>query len=191
MRSFVGLLFLVSTVGSAQAQQAPCTVVGNVVKLVMPNPLQPLPPGGKYYPAGLLVPERRLPPQAFVAQDGFFHHVPILSVEPDEGPRRIVLVETSFSQDWRRMAGRIQGPPPELTAILAAARPGDSFALLAVGGPRLEVRFDRRPGDCRLQGLDRLQWFCGLRNARTARSARTAILDPVWASFCQVRSYSS
>ena len=132
---------MVSVVNTAQAQQAPCTVVANVVKLLMPYPLQPLPPGGKYYPAPLLIPERRLPAQAFIAQDGSFHHVPILSVEPDEGPRRIVLVETSFSEDWRRTAGRVQGPPPELTAVLSAARPQDSFALLAVGGPRLEVRF--------------------------------------------------
>jgi hypothetical protein len=50
-------------------------------------------------------------------------------------------VETSFAEDWRRMAGRIQGTPSELTAVLSAARPQDSFALLAVGGPRLEVRF--------------------------------------------------
>jgi hypothetical protein len=115
--------------------------VVNVVKLLMPNPLQPLPPGGKYYPAGLLVPERRLPPQAFVAHDGLFHHVPILSVEPDEGPRRIVLVEAAFGEEWFRMAGRVQGPPPALTAVLSAARSEDSFALLAVEGPRLEVRF--------------------------------------------------
>ena len=141
MRLLVCLLFLVSTVGSAQAQQAPCTVVGNVVKLLMPYVPQPLPPGGKYYPGPLLVPERRLPPQAFIAQDGLFHHVPILSVEPDEGPRRIVLVEAAFGEEWFRMAGRVQGPPPALTAVLSAARPQDSFALLAVGGPRLEVRF--------------------------------------------------
>jgi len=140
MRLYVALLFMVSAVSSAQAQQASCTVVANVVALQMPYPLQPLPPGGKYLPGPLLVPERRLPPQAFIAHDGFFHHVPILSVVADEGPRRIVFVET-FGEDWSGMPVRVQGPPPELTAVLSAARPQDSFALLSVGGPRLEVRF--------------------------------------------------
>lgn len=92
MRFHVAVLFIVAAVTGAQAQQAPCTVVGTVGTPLMPNPLQPLPPGGKYYPAPLLVPDQRLPPQAFIAHDGFFHHVPILSVEADEGPRRIVLM---------------------------------------------------------------------------------------------------
>lgn len=131
---------MLSPVISAQAQQAPCTVVANVETLLMPNPLQPLPSGGNYVPMPLEVPNRRLPPQAFIAQDGFFHHVPIGAVDADDGPRRIVLVET-LDEDWSKVFGRVQISPRELTAILSAARPQDSFALLLVGGPRVEIPF--------------------------------------------------
>jgi hypothetical protein len=111
----------------------------------MPHPLKPLLPGGSYLPAWLYVPERRLPPNSFIAHDGVFHHVPILSVEPEEGPRRIVFLEM-FGKEWRRYARQWQGQAadtlwPELAAVLSAARPEDSFALLAVGGPRVEVPF--------------------------------------------------
>ena len=143
MRLCVSLLFMVSVVNAAQTQQAPCTVVVNVTKMLMPYPLQPLPPGGKYLPEPPMVPERRLAPGDFVAHDGLFHHVPIASVEPDEGPRRIVLVAT-FGEGWRTYVRQWKGRDtasiwPGLTDILAAARPQDSFALLAVGGPRLGV----------------------------------------------------
>ena len=142
----LGLLVAASAVATTQAQQAPCTVVANVAKELMPYPLQPLPPGGQYYPAPLTVPERGMAPRAFVAHEGLFHHIPIVSVEPDDGPRRIVLVET-FGEGWRGRVRQWEGKapvPPELTAVLSVARPQDSFALLAIGGPRVEVPFGSR-----------------------------------------------
>lgn len=134
---------MTSALGSAVAQEAPCVVLASVARGLMPQPVRPA--GVGYAPEPSIVLERHLPPQAFIAQDGLFHHVPIASVEPDEGPRRIVLVE-AFWPAWRQYARqsqvtvkRIRGT--ELTAILSVARPQDSFALLAVGGPRVEVRF--------------------------------------------------
>ncbi|MGD0693332.1 MAG: hypothetical protein ABSB82_00595 [Terriglobia bacterium] len=98
---------------------------------------------GHYYFGPLLVPERHLPAGAFVAHDGSFHHVPILSVEADEGPRRIVLLE-AFDRNWRgrgvRIGGTTSASPPELAAVLSVARPEDSLGLLVTGGPHIEVR---------------------------------------------------
>ncbi len=139
-RALLGLLLLLSGARSAQAQKASCTVIGSVVKRLMPSPAQSVPVGGNYYPAPLSVPERRLPSEAFTAHEGFFHHVPILSVERDDGPRRIVLMRT-FTADWRTLSARGQDVAQELSAILSVARPEDSFALMAVGGPHIVVPF--------------------------------------------------
>lgn len=140
MRLFLGLFLIISAGGAARAQKAPCTVIGTVVRGLMPSPPQPVPVDGKYYPSPLGIPERRLPSEAFTAHEGFFHHVPILSVEQDNGPRRVVLIKT-FSDDWRTLPAAGRGGPPELAAVLSVARPEDSFALLAVGGPRIVVPF--------------------------------------------------
>ncbi len=137
----ITLAVLGSNCPLAMAQQPPCTVVGNVAKLGMPFFIQPSAPGGKYYQAVVVVPEPRLPPEAFAAHEGLFHHVPILSVERNDGPRRIVLART-FTENWRTDGTHATpSPPSDLMAILSVARPEDSFALLVIGGPHVVVPF--------------------------------------------------
>ncbi len=86
-------------------------------------------------PNGSLI--RRLGSQAFVAQRKD-SSIPIASVSNETGPRRILLVVES--------GGRLRKVSREvahifLSELLANARSQDSFALLTVRGPRIEVPF--------------------------------------------------
>jgi hypothetical protein len=144
MRVFAGFLVMASVLGSAGAQEAPCVVVATVARALTPQALLRPTPGG-YIPEPLIVPERDVPSETFVAREGLFRRVPIVSVQADEGPRRIVFVE-AFGSGWREHARQPAAPNKglsraELTAILSVARPQDSFALLVIGGPRVEVPF--------------------------------------------------
>jgi hypothetical protein len=146
MLAFAGLVLMASVAGVAGAQQPPCVVVATTKGAFMPEPLlRAAAPGHIREPLIMAVPH--LPPQVFVAREGRSHKIPIESVQSDEGPRRIVFVET-FGSGWREFARQPRGgakdfgfPGAELTAILSVARPQDSFALLSIGGPRVEVRF--------------------------------------------------
>jgi len=159
MKLVLGFLILVSMPGHVWAQQAPCTVVGNVVRILLPQPWKPLLPDSPYAAFPLDVPERRLPAEAFIAHDGAFHHLPILSVQTDEGPRRIVLMVT-FGPGWREAAEhperKTEGwltPVLWMEPILSAPRAEDSFALLVVGGPRVQVPFASSRADL-LRGVE-------------------------------------
>jgi len=144
MRVLAGFLAMASVLGSARAQEAPCVVVATIAGALAPQALlRPTP--GSYIPEPLVVPERGVPSETFVAREGLFHHIPIVSVQADEGPRRIVFVE-AFGSGWRERARQAAVPNKglsraELTTILSVARPQDSFALLVIGGPRVEVPF--------------------------------------------------
>jgi hypothetical protein len=159
MRLVLGFLILVSMPGEVWARQAACTVVATVERALLPQPWKPLVSGSPYLAAPLGVPERHLSADAFVAHMGLLHHVPILSVETDDGARRIVLMVT-FGPGWREAAARPQRKADEwltpvlwMEPILSAPRAEDSFALLVVGGPRVQVPFGSSRADL-LRGVE-------------------------------------
>jgi hypothetical protein len=146
MRLCVALVLIASALGVAEAQQPPCTVPIRVVTEILPRRLCPLSTGASVSLPELWTPARDLPPSAFIARDGR-RRVPIVAVEKDEGPRRIALVallgggRAALARRGRR-GGQPAGPVGiALRAILSTARPEDSFALLAAGGPRIALPF--------------------------------------------------
>jgi len=147
--SAVLTLAVLAAANFAEAQQPPCTVVANVVAEVV-RPLWPLPDGTKVYQPESWIPLRNLPPDAFVVRDGR-RRVPVLSVEQNSGPRRIVVVIAyPGARAYERIrAGTAGSSAPQeqtpdlvdtqVTAIASLARPEDSLALLTTGESRLEV----------------------------------------------------
>jgi len=113
------LVFVLSAAGACMAQK-PCSL--NIpVNVVLPN--------------GALV--RKLGPQAFVVQTKG-STIPAASISNKSGPCRILVVVES--------GGRLRKVSREVThlflsELLANARAQDSFALLTVRGPRIEVPF--------------------------------------------------
>src|SRR5512143_1656517 len=99
----LGLALLTSLCSTSQAQQPSCTVVANVVT-EQPSPAASVIPSlipGANLPPDLWLPARGLSPESFVAREGR-HRVPVLSVEMDTGPRRILFV-VAFGNDWRKL----------------------------------------------------------------------------------------
>lgn len=76
---------------------------------------------------------RDMPPEAFVVREGR-HHVPVLSVRLDSGPRRVVFIAEN-GKEMTAAARKIEAAV--ITRILSKARAEDSFALLTARGPRV------------------------------------------------------
>jgi len=151
VRQGTALLVMLLAAGPARAQQAPCSVVANVVAT---DPSS-LPKGlgvplsaetwGQVLQAGwaadltagnsLQAPAKDLQAGAFVARDKR-DFIPIESVETDRGTRRIVFVVDNGEPI--SLAAR-QVEAAAVRAVLSSARPEDSFALLTAGGPRVAL----------------------------------------------------
>ncbi len=144
-RVCVGLLLLISAVRIALAQQAPCKVAVNVAAENLSYPVRPITfPSTKWgFPPELWLPARGLRPEDFVVRDGH-HSVPVLSVETETGPRRVVFV-VAYGRGGAAATQTLSvnaGPAGvQINTVLSSARPEDSFALLNAWGPRLGVPF--------------------------------------------------
>jgi hypothetical protein len=85
-----------------------------------------------------------LPPEAFAAYEQGSHEldaVHIISVERESGPRRIAMVAGGMRLQTDAGQPMLLAVPVAMERILSEARPQDSFALLAVGGPPVDLRF--------------------------------------------------
>ena len=163
MLIFLGLLAVVCASGVGRAQQGACTVAVSVVTVLDPYPGEwaassaskmRLPPhplyqgpqlqyildkeaaarNGKPSLPTVYIPAQALAPEDLIVRDGGLR-IPVVSLQTDRGPRRIVLLV----QNGTGTLGR--GQAAQATAILSRARPEDAFALLAAGGPRLALPF--------------------------------------------------
>jgi hypothetical protein len=96
-------------------------------------------------PLGVVLPDGRVVRQVTPADFKVWlgkQDLAVQSFTGETGPRRILLVlelERTFSSDARRLEAKVA------SQLFSLARPGDSFALVAVGAAFREVYFDAAP----------------------------------------------
>jgi len=172
LRCFAVVLLLVSTSRIAPAQQAPCNVPVNVAAEKLSYPVPTRFHAAKWgFPPELWLPARGLRPEDFVVRDGH-HSVPVLSVETETGPRRVVFV-VAYGRGGAAATQPLSidaGPAgAQINVILSNARPEDSFGLLNAWGPHLSVPLG--------SSLDALRQVLRVLSPGAGRPQGDAVLD--------------
>lgn len=141
----LALLVVMMATGAGWSADDSCTVAVSVVKDIGPS--IPWPPSsgiGKFFPPAIMGSAPDLPPEAFVAYNKRgrgLYRVGILSVEQENGPRRIAMVVGGVRLPTDNGQPMLRAIPVAVDQILAKAGPHDSLALLTVGGPHVALPF--------------------------------------------------